>query len=53
MSRVVERQLITCTPRKNHEGEGKAEDTIKGKEPFAFPHPNLTRAFQFNLSGIL
>jgi hypothetical protein len=46
MSRVVERQLITCTPRKNHEAEGKAEDTTKGKKPFGFRNPSLTRPLQ-------
>jgi hypothetical protein len=48
MSRVVERQLITRAPRKNHDCEVDAEDTVKGEQPLRFRDPNSRHAFHFS-----
>src|SRR5580658_7992581 len=48
MSRLVERQLVICPPRKNHECEGDAEDTTKGEQPLRPRDSSLKHAFQFS-----
>jgi hypothetical protein len=44
MFRLVERQLITRTPHKNHASERDAEHTKKGVQPLGFRDPGFRHA---------
>ena len=46
MLRLIERQLVTCTPRKNHKCEGNTKQTTKGVQPLGSRDSSLRHPFQ-------
>jgi hypothetical protein len=50
MSRFVERKLVMCSPRENHDGKREAQDAVNGEHPLGIRDPSLSYVFQFKPS---